>query len=41
MQLVLDNFDAGYSFLSYIDKYPLDSLKSEPLSHLYHQKPSI
>ncbi|WP_106909896.1 MULTISPECIES: EAL domain-containing protein [Microcystis] len=27
VQLVLDNFDAGYSFLSYIDKYPLDSLK--------------
>ncbi|TRU29501.1 MAG: EAL domain-containing protein [Microcystis aeruginosa Ma_SC_T_19800800_S464] len=26
VQLVLDNFDAGYSFLSYIYKYPLNSL---------------
>ena len=34
MQLVLDNFDAGYSWLSYIYKYTFDSLKIDR-SNLY------
>ncbi|TRV25492.1 MAG: hypothetical protein EWV40_04875 [Microcystis flos-aquae Mf_WU_F_19750830_S460] len=29
VQLVLDNFATSYSSLSYIYKYPLDSLKSD------------
>ena len=34
MQLVLDNFDAGYSWLSYIYKYTFYSLKIDQ-SNLY------